>query len=589
METEIGNAGVGLSYRLKGGNANLSRFLRSVSGQFGPTVQVQPGSDDPAAAANAQHATHLEALALLLFGVLAVLLTLTMVAQAIARQVYFDARGFATLRALGMKRSELALAGSVRSGLTVGAGVLGAVAVAVLLSPTMPIGLARQAEIDPGLSADWFVLFLGAASLVVILGGWALIAAWRAAGRAGLGASRNDEVRESSSFVRWVRRSGLPPTTVLGIQMALEPPPNTGSVPLRSMWLSAVVGISAICATLTFGASLNQLASQPRLQGWTWDVSVGNPHSDDVAARADPLLSHNADVAGFSAVALSSLNVELVRGGVSADESLFGITPVKGSVLPPFTLGRAPRTSDEIALGATTIRELGLTVGDHVVVTNGSLRRSLLVTGQMVLNPSVVNDQVPFGHGALMTLGGLKTVHASAPVNVFLVRFVPGVDRSTALATLNREFPGTVLGPLLAPDIENLRRVDNLPGLLAFLVALVALVTVGHTIAISTRYRRRDVAVLRTVGFVRHQVVGMVAWQATTVVAIGLLIGIPVGLAAGRWAWSLVTNQLGLPHTSVTPGLFVVIGATLVAANLVATIPAFIAARLRPSSVLRTE
>ncbi len=84
-------------------------------------------------------------------------------------------------------------------------------------------------------------------------------------------------------------------------------------------------------------------------------------------------------------------------------------------------------------------------------MTNGGLRRSLHVTGQMVLNPSVVNDQVPFGHGALMTLGGLKAVHASAPVNVFLVRFVPGVSRSTALATLNHEFPGTVLGPLLPP------------------------------------------------------------------------------------------------------------------------------------------
>ncbi len=177
----------------------------------------------------------------------------------------------------------------------------------------------------------------------------------------------------------------------------------------------------------------------------------------------------------------------------------------------------------------------------------------------------------------------------SAPVNVFLVRFVPGVDRSTALAKLNREFPGTVLGPLLPPDIDNLRRVDNLPGLLAALVALVALVTVGHTVAISACYRQRDVAVLGTMGFVRHQVVAMVAWQATTVVAIGLLVGIPVGVAAGRWAWSLVTNQLGLPHTSVTPGLLVVVGISLLAANLVAAIPGFTAARLRPSSVLRTE
>ena len=586
---KIANAGVGLSYRLKGGEANLSTFVRSVNRRSGSTVQVQPGSDDLAAAANAQHAAHLEALALLIFGILAILLTFTMVAQGITRQVYFSVRSFATLRALGMKRSQLALTGGAGSGLTVVAGVLGAAAVAILVSPAMPIGLARQAEIDPGFSADWFVLLLGLASLVVVLVGWAFLAAWREAGRAGLGAGRNERTRQSSSLAGWLRGSGLPPTTVLGIQMALESPPESGSVPLRTMWLSAVVGITALCATLTFGASLNRLASEPQLQGWTWDVSVGNPHSDDIAARADRLLSSNGDVAGFSAVALSPSNVEFVGREGSVSDGLFGIRPVKGSVLPPFTRGRAPRTSDEIAFGATTLRELGLGVGDDVEVTNGQLRHQLRITGQMVLNPSVVNDQVPFGHGALMTLGGLKAVHAGAPVNVFLVRFVPRVDRTNALAKLNRQFPGTVLGPLLAPDIENLRRVDNLPGLLAALVALVALLTVGHTMAISARYRRQDVAVLRTLGFVRSQVAAMVAWQATTVVAIGLLVGIPVGLIAGRWAWTLVTNQLGLPQSSVTPGLLVLVGISLLAANLIAVIPGLTAARTRPSSVLRTE
>ena len=133
-------------------------------------------------------------------------------------------------------------------------------------------------------------------------------------------------------------------------------------------------------------------------------------------------------------------------------------------MLPPFTLGRAPRTSDEIALGATTLRELGLKVGDHVVVTNGGLRRSLHVTGQMVLNPSVVNDQVPFGHGALMTLGGLKTVHASAPVNVFLVRFVARSEPQHRVGQAEPRVPRYGARPAPPPDIENLRLVDNLPG-----------------------------------------------------------------------------------------------------------------------------
>jgi hypothetical protein len=585
---KVALAGIGMSYRLKGGNADLPSFLASVTRRFGHAVQVQPGSDDLAAAANAQHATHLEALALLLFGILASLLTITMVAQAIARQASIDAGTFPTLRALGMKRAQLAMTGGVRAGLTVLTGTLLAVAIAVLLSPTMPIGLARQAEVTPGFSADWLVLLVGAASLLLILVGWALVTSWRAAKSSSGPSYRSDEVRRPPVFAAWLPHSGLPVTAVLGVRMAFDS--RRGSVPVRTTLFSAVVAISAVCAALTFGSSLDRLASQPHLQGWTWDVSVGNPHSDDISARVIPELSGNPDVAGFSAMSLSSANVEFAGRHIGEGEGLFGIRAVKGSVLPPFTEGRAPRKSDEIAFGATTLRELHLHVGDWVTVANGRTHRRLHVSGQMVLTPSVVNDQVPMGHGTLMTLSGLRTLHASAPVNVFLVRLTHTVPRNEAFAELSRKFPGTVLGPLLPPDIENLRRVDGLPTLLVGLVALVALVTIGHGLVVSVRHRRRDLAVLRSMGFLGRDVSALVAWQVTAVVVIGLVVGVPIGIVTGRWAWTLVTNQLGLPRSiAVSALLALVVPVALIAVNAIAFIPGRTASRMRLSSVLRAE
>lgn len=452
----------------------------------------------------------------------------------------------------------------------------------------MPIGLARQAEINPGFSADWMVLLLGSIGIIVLLTGWATLASWRAAQTSAHASYPTDTVRRSGSRDRWLRRSGLPTTTILGIHMALDS--RRGSVPVRTMLMSAVVAIAAVCATLVFGSNLDRLASQPRLQGWSWDVSVGNPHSDDVSARAIPLLSRNSDVAGFTAVSLSTSNVVFTGRPAKEADGLFGIRPVKGQVLPPFTKGHAPRTSDEVAFGATTLRELDLRVGDRIEVTNGNTHRRMYISGQMVLTPSVVNNQVPLGHGALMTLGGLRSLGASAPVNVFLIRFADGVNHKSALTELNHEFPGTVLKPILPPDIENLRRVDGLPGLLVALVALVSLVTIGHSIFVSVRSRRRDLAVMRTMGFVGRQISAVVAWQLTTVVAIGLVIGVPVGIVTGRWAWTLVTNQLGLPSSAVVPPLLaLVVPVSLLAANSVALIPGHVASRARLSSVLRAE
>ena len=68
-------------------------------------------------------------------------------------------------------------------------------------------------------------------------------------------------------------------------------------------------------------------------------------------------------------------------------------------------------------------------------------------------------------------------------------------------------------------------------------------------------------------------------------------MGIPLGIAAGRWGWNVFADQLGVVPEPITPALFalLLIPAAIVFANLVGALPARIAGRLRPASVLRTE
>jgi hypothetical protein len=62
-------------------------------------------------------------------------------------------------------------------------------------------------------------------------------------------------------------------------------------------------------------------------------------------------------------------------------------------------------------------------------------------------------------------------------------------------------------------------------------------------------------------------------------------------MAAGRWAWRLVANQLGVVSGPVVPPAPVLAIATgaLLAANLAAAGPGWVAARIRPAAVLRSE
>ena len=74
-------------------------------------------------------------------------------------------------------------------------------------------------------------------------------------------------------------------------------------------------------------------------------------------------------------------------------------------------------------------------------------------------------------------------------------------------------------------------------------------------------------------------------------VAIALLVGMPIGVALGRWSWTLLAGQLGVVSEPVTPlpPVLLVVPATLLVANMVAVVPGWLAGRIRPAIALRAE
>jgi len=89
----------------------------------------------------------------------------------------------------------------------------------------------------------------------------------------------------------------------------------------------------------------------------------------------------------------------------------------------------------------------------------------------------------------------------------------------------------------------------------------------------------------------RRQVWATVAWQATTMTVVALAVGLPLGIATGRWTWRLFADDLGVVPEFVAPllGAVVIVPIAIVAANLAAALPGRVAARTRPALVLRSE
>jgi hypothetical protein len=375
--------------------------------------------------------------------------------------------------------------------------------------------------------------------------------------------------------------------------MALEPGRGRTAVPVRSAIFGATLSVAALAASLVLAASLGHLLDTPRLAGFTWDAFVSIESGLPKAAatlRADP------KIAGYSRGGFAGVRVS----GVGAMALVLGRP---GPARPVVTAGVAPAADDEIALGASTMRAAHTAIGRTVAVVldQAAGHRKpvrMRVVGTVIVPPTPFRV-TKLGEGAAVTLQGYLRVDPDAarqPGGLpLLVRFAPGIGRDAGLAAVASDIKG-LPGPFVTAaerpaNVVSLASIAGLPVALSGLLALIAAGTLAHTLASSTRRRRRDLAILRSLGFARWQLRQAVAWQATTIAGIALLIGLPAGVAGGRWTWRYLAAQLGvLPEPAVPfAAIGIAIPATLVVANLIAAAPGQAAARTPPAAVLRTE
>jgi predicted lysophospholipase L1 biosynthesis ABC-type transport system permease subunit len=210
------------------------------------------------------------------------------------------------------------------------------------------------------------------------------------------------------------------------------------------------------------------------------------------------------------------------------------------------------------------------------------------------------------GSGALLSYtllspGARNVFDEAVPgPNSILVRLKPQADPAAARASLEaivRKNPqiagggGSLLGVERPAEILNYSTLGKTPALLGAALAAGAVVALGLTLVTSVRRRRTDLALLKTLGFTRRQLAATIAWQATIAVAIGCLIGIPLGIALGRYLWDLFARGINAVPDPIVPATSIVLIAVIaiVLANLVAAVPGRIAARTPTAQLLRGE
>ena len=569
----------GFGLRLRDGPAAVDGVTASLRETFGEAtpLEITPASDIDR---KIESSIDVIVTALALCALVAALAGSVAVAQALARHFASQESSDRWLSALGMTRWERVVTKSVTTLPVAVLGALLAVALSVLASPLMPVGVARRAEPDPGLSMDGIVVAAGFVLIAVGVVLLSLLAAAVVSRRERFAADLRDGALPSRSM-RALRRTSLQPPATIGVAMALEP--RGGTVwAVRSALLGVAFGVTGVVAVLVFVASVDQLVESPERWGSPFDALVSGFSGDVLEEGGAELLEDpRVDRAGLVTGGLG--RVAGVEVNTHAFESL------KGDMGLTMLEGHPPTGRGEVVLGTSTLESADAGLGDEVEVEGAADRIRATVVGTAVF--PVGDERGAPGRGVLLGHEDLEQISEPSEVNAdVLIDWADGVDVEAANRQLAEATETEVFEPRLPSDVNNLSEVKSLPRALALFLAVLAGVAALHALISTVRMRRQELAVLRTLGFERGQLGRTLAWQATTIGVAGVLVGVPLGVVVGRLVWQAVAGGIGVVDDPVVPLLavaIVVVGVLLVL-NLTAILPGRAARQVSPAAVLRS-
>ena len=562
-------------------------------------VQDLPLLDLRLAGKRVTNATHFERDGLALFALAVAVATLVLVGQAITRSVRSSAEEMPTLATLGLTRGERAATLALPHVLVVVTALVVAVMVALALSPLFPIGLSRGLDPDIGFHADWLVIASGAIAASLLMVGFTVFVAARAAV-----VDPNPLTARPSRLTQKVREVGAPLPVSLGVSLALESGRGKRALPTRPALVAVVAAVAGIVAATTFGTGITDALQHSERFGSDWDLEI-TPQSDPEISldTVHGLLGHT-DPNDIDAAAVVRKQQVTVEGHT---QPTYSITPVSGSLSFAILKGRAPLRTGEVVVGPSTLREEGWKVGDTVSVDDGG---SLEIVGEglMPQTPHSAFDQglwVTVDESNARIAEAEQAAAKSDPADKTETALFQGVENTLAvrlsdaapadtekkLTSVAEPMGFDVAEPSRPADLDNLEHVRSLPSLLAAFLVLLGSGALIHMAGSVVRRRRADLAVLRALGMTPHQARRALGWQSITLSAAGIAVGIPLGLVIGETVWRLVAQSI--PMIYVPPfaavALVITVAAVLMFGQLLVVIPARRAGKLPPAVSLRTE
>lgn len=371
----------------------------------------------------------------------------------------------------------------------------------------------------------------------------------------------------------------------------------------RAHPVRALVAILAIAlgVALGFGIHLVNSAAFNEFSAAARSLSG----SADLQARAiagsmnEQLYPQLANLPGVE-LASPVLELDLPVPGHRSALKLLGIDSFAAATITPDLLGVPDNDQpfdvlmhDTVFLSPATMQWLNLKRGDTLRVLSGTREVKLRVAGSLL--------QARAGQKlAVMDIGSAQwQLDRVGQISRVDLKLVAGVDRSEFRKKLEAQFANTLVVTETDDQDKRSATMSRAYRVNLNVLALVALFTgaflVFSTQALSVLRRRPQLALLRTLGVTRHQLIRQILVEGTTLGVLGAVLGIGLGFALASAALSLLGGDLGggyfpgvqptVHFSPIAAIVFFMAGAGV--ALLGSITPALEAARAQPAAALK--
>jgi ABC-type antimicrobial peptide transport system permease subunit len=364
-----------------------------------------------------------------------------------------------------------------------------------------------------------------------------------------------------------------------------------GGMPVRNLWRRKT---RTALTLLSIGVSIAAVVALGGIAGGmigAFTVMMTDSQTDLFAAEAGIDMDFSAIDERVGARIAARQDVDGVSGmfwtGVSTDEMpmliVYGYHPREFAIRRYRIIEGAPLAGRrQVIVGRMAAEEIGVEVGDTFRLLDSNFRVvGIYETGQAFEDAGVVIGL----REAQSITGKLRQVQ----FYLISLRDPGQVDR--VKSELEAAFPEIEFSETseLAENTSDFRVMRDMADQLSFVAVFIGVVGMLNTMLMSVLERTREIGVLRSLGWRRRQVLGMILKESLLLGAIGGGCGIPLGIGLGGLVGSAGIWGGAIRPTYSAPILVQALVVAVIAGGVGGLYPAWRATHMRPVEALRYE